>query len=251
MAFSRMGFDPEDGLNNKERYDTTPASEDEARAQVQSISDQLREYLNGTLLAELENAQAGASGAERIGSAAVTSVQGATVRAQIEDVKRQLDDVSAGAVSDGSVATAKLADGAVTAAKLADGAVAAAKLADGAVTKPKLGGGALGWTLVADSGALDISGAFYIPSQAGKNEMMFQVRNEAGTSISCSVIAPLDAGGVMIPPTVKPTTCSTNNFDVDIRTVNMTSATMFAYGLSHSETQSNATNLKRVFVYVR
>lgn len=231
MAFSRMAFNPEGGLNDTEYYETTPASEANARAQVQSVSDQLKAYLNDTLLSELENAQAGQSGAEKIGSAEIEYVSGETVRAQIADVKRQIDDVSAGSVTDGAVTTAKLAGG--------------------AVTKPKLHSSALNWTQVLDSGVLSTSGGLIIASQTGKSEMMIQLRNEENTMTSGFIIAPLNESGMLIPTAVRVMGCNPYDCSVDYRTFTMTSATQIVYGLSRAESVNGVTNLKRAFVFVR
>ncbi len=231
MAFSRMGFNPENGLNNKEYYHTTPVSEEEARAQVQSISDQLKDYINTMLLTGLENSAAGESGAENIGSAAIANVQGQTVRAQIADVKRQIDDVSAGSLADGMVVTAKLADG--------------------AVTKSKLDRNALKWTLVVDSGPLNISGGFEMAAQTGKSEMMIQLRSEDGSMLNGFVIAPLDNNGLTVPLSVKVMGCDPHDFSVDYRVFTMLSASLMAYGLSRAESVNGVTDLKRALVFVR
>lgn len=105
--FTKMEFDPVGGLNNS-AYQTTPVSEAEARANVQDVSDQLKNRLNG-LVNELENAETTTSGAERIGSAAIENVTGITVREQILDLKTQIDGVSAGQVTPGSITDEKLA----------------------------------------------------------------------------------------------------------------------------------------------
>lgn len=105
--FTKMEFDPVGGLNNS-AYQTTPVSEAEARANVQDVSDQLKNRLNG-LINELENAETTTSGAERIGSAAIENVTGITVREQILDLKTQIDGVSAGQVTPGSITDEKLA----------------------------------------------------------------------------------------------------------------------------------------------
>jgi hypothetical protein len=143
MGFSRMSFAPAEGLRSTGTYPATPASEDEARGQIQGRLDEVRDYINDTLLGEMQNAETGASGAERIGSAAIQNVEGATVRAQIADLKEQIDSISAGSVADGTITEAKLADEAVTEDKLAAGAVTALKIADGAVTAAKLAAGAM------------------------------------------------------------------------------------------------------------
>ncbi len=231
MAFSRMAFSPEDGLNNKEHYNTTPASEEEARAQVQNVSDQLKTYINATLLIEMENHAAGESGAEKIGSAVIPYVAGETVHTQIADVKRQIDDVAAGSLADGMVVTAKLADG--------------------AVTKTKMAGHALDWTFVADSGVLDFTGGFEMPAQTGMSEMMIQLRSDDGEILNGGVVVPLDENGLTVPSSFTVMGCNPHDFSVDYRIFTMLSASMMIYGLSHAESINGETNLKRAYVFVR
>jgi len=230
MAFTRMAFSPEDGLNNKEAYPTTPDSEEEARAQVQSVSDQLKAYLNGTLIAELESAEAGQSGADRIGSAAIAYVAGDTVRAQIADIKRQIDDVSAGT--------------------LPDGTITANKLADGAVTKGKLHQNALCWTLVYE-GALGVSGGFAITPLTGSGEIMIQLRDESASAVTGFAVLPLGNDGMMTPPAARVIGCDPNTGNMDYRVFTMVSGTMMAYGMSRAESTGGVTNLKRAYVFVR
>ncbi len=231
MGFTRMAFSPEDGLNNTVHYPTTPVSEADARAQVQSVSDQLKAYLNNTLLAQMESTLLGQSGAERIGSAAVANVLGETVRTQIADVKRQIDDASMGSVSDGTIVTAKLADA--------------------AVTKTKLHPDAMDWTLVADSGVLNASGSFTMTAQTGKSEMLVQLCNDTGTVVSGMFVAPLDANGVMIPACQRVVSFNPADFSVDYRSITMASATTIVYGLSRAYSVDGVTNLQRAYVFVR
>lgn len=231
MAFSRMTFYPEDGLRNKNTYVTTPVSEAEARDQVQNVSDQLKNYLNEKLLTELEDTTDGRSGAEIIGSAEIANVAGETIHTQISDVKRQIDDISIGSLSDGVVVTSKLADN--------------------SVTKEKLDAGALGWTLIADSGILNASGAFEIMAQTGKSEMMIQFRSEDAMMLNSHAIVPLDENGMMTPLSVRILGCDPHDFSVDYRILTMTTASRIVYGLSHAEIVNGITSLNRVFVYVR
>lgn len=55
MAITQFNFNPLTGLNDTSVYETTPASEAAARAQIQGIPDQIRDYINNTLRAELES----------------------------------------------------------------------------------------------------------------------------------------------------------------------------------------------------
>ena len=240
MAFTRMAFDPAGGLKDAGSYPTTPESEAQARAQVQRVSDQLRDYINDSLIEQLESAQHEQSGAEMIGSAPIEYVTGETVRAQIVDIKRQIDDVSVGSVT----------DGAITQDKLADGAVTASKIGAGAVSKAKLGADALGWTLVADSGLLGSSGSIPIASQAGKSEMMIQLRNSDGTMVYGTAIAPLSADGRPMPIMLNIFSYDPTDFKCDYRTLTVGSAGI-NYSVSRAEVVNGVSNLRRMYVFAR
>lgn len=153
MAFTEMAFTPATGLTDTTTYPTQPASETEIRSAVQGISDQLRDYINDTLLVELTDTTTSTSGADYIGSAPIEGITGENVHAQIVDLKTQLDGVSAGAVSDGSITTAKLANDAVTADKIADDAVDSEHIADDAVDSAQIADGAIIEALI-DTGAV-------------------------------------------------------------------------------------------------
>lgn len=240
MAFTRMAFDPAGGLKDAGSYPTTPESEAQARAQVQRVSDQLRDFINDTLIEQLESAQQGQSGAEMIGSAPIVYVTGETVRAQIADIKRQIDDVSAGSVTDGAISQDKLADGAVT----------GSKIGTGAVSKSKLAAGALGWTLVADSGQLGSSGSIPIASQAGKSEMMIQLRSADGMMVYATAIAPLSTDGRTMPIMLNFTSYDPTDFKCDHRTLTV-GTTAISYSVSRAEVLNGATNMRRVYVFTR
>ena len=270
MTIARMIFSPPDGLCDMEHYPTTPESESQARAHIQSMSNQLRDYINDTLLLALESKAAGQSGAERIGSAAIDSVFGDTVYAQIADIKAQIDNIVAGSVADGTITEHKLAagavsqaklaadavsenkiqDGAVTAGKIGAGAVTAAKIGAGAVSKSKLGADVLAWTLVVQSDAIAGSGNVPMASQAGKSEMMIQLRSADGNIGYATMIAPLDAQGRTLPSTNVMYTYFAGDFTFDYRmiTVNQTS---IGYTAARAETLGGTSSLKRIYVFVR
>lgn len=67
----------------------------ETAAQLKTKFDEYAEndktFTNDTLIAELEKTTAGSSAAENLGSAAIAGVSGTTVRAQIVDLKSQVD----------------------------------------------------------------------------------------------------------------------------------------------------------------
>lgn len=109
-SFEEKTFNIADGLRDKTYYKSTPISEDDARDQIQGLLDELRDYINNTLVAGLNNAETTKSGAEKIGSAPISMVTGATVYDQIKNLKEQIDGVSQGAVTPGSITDEKLAD---------------------------------------------------------------------------------------------------------------------------------------------
>lgn len=310
MAFDRMAFEPREGLRNSEYYPTAPESEADAREQVQGVSDQIKEFLNETLLPQVENAAAGCSGAQKIGSEEIQGVDGTNVFAQIVSLKTQIDDVSAGSVSDGSITTQKIAEAAVTKAKVANnaigeaqlapsavtqekicngavsgtkiaesavagnhimpaavsgahiadgaigntkiaaGAVSATKIADGCVTKSKLSQAALGWSLVLEEGLNSGNGSIDMPSQAGKSEMMIQLKSADGIVAYGESVAPLNAEGRTIPYMHNISTFNPGNFSVDYRTITV-GAVQISYTSSRAETVGGSTNLKRISVFTR
>jgi hypothetical protein len=151
MAFTEMAFNPTDGLLNTTSYPTQPADEAAARAQLQAPSNQIRDFINNTLLSELGSSEVGADGAGKIGSEAIDGVTGTTVQAKLVAIKALIDalSISASGLSAGVVETAFLADLAVTAAKLAADAVETLKIKDGAVTESKIAEEAITTTKIA------------------------------------------------------------------------------------------------------
>lgn len=123
-SFTRMEFTPPTGLNDKDAFVTTPATEDAARAQIQGILDQLKEYINNFILEELENAVEGSSGSEKIGSAEIDGIIGTTVRAQLQDLKSKLKDATSGNLIDGAIdRTALFVDSIITGLKIAENSI--------------------------------------------------------------------------------------------------------------------------------
>lgn len=310
MAFDRMAFNPPAGLRDAVQYPTSPESEAQARQQVQSVSDQLRDYINLTFLPQLESAAAGVCGAQKIGSEEIQGVDGTDVLSQIVSLKGQIDDVSAGSVSDGSITASKLAENAVTQQKIADGAVGGAKIsdnavtqqkiqdgavstdkiaaqavtgsriapaaiaaahiedgavqntkilagavsstkiADGAVTKAKLSQNALAWALVLDEALNTGSGSITMASQAGKSEMMIQIRSADGLVVYGTSIASLNSEGRTVPYMHVISTYSPADYSVDYRMVTV-GAAQISYTSSRAETLGGTTNLKRICVFTR
>lgn len=122
MAFEQKAYNPANGLKNQGRFPTVPASEDDARKQIQDMFDQILMYLNG-LIAALNNSDAGVSGAAGIGSTPINGVNGSTVRDQLESIQANVISASTAAILDGSITNQKLANKTVTGDKIADGAI--------------------------------------------------------------------------------------------------------------------------------
>lgn len=163
MAFTSMAFDPVDGLLNQTEYPTQPADETAMRTAVQDPSNQLRDFINNTLISELTSTESSASGSEYIGSATVTGVTGNTVWAQIASLKDLVTSIQTDelGLSPGVILTEHIANDAVTADKLADDSVSSAnilsdavttsKILDANVTEAKIATGAVTATKIADT----------------------------------------------------------------------------------------------------
>ena len=150
MAFTELTTD----LNIIQALDDEPndvggLSAAELKAKFDEAANIIKTYLNETLIAEMEYA-----GAESLGITPISELPGVTdVENALKGIIVMLQDVTQGAVADGSITTAKLADLAVGTAKIADlavtsdklnaGAVITAKILDLAVTTAKLAAGAV------------------------------------------------------------------------------------------------------------
>jgi hypothetical protein len=128
------------------------------QAKLDSQAEELKLSLN-TLMDELEKTTA-TSGAEQIGSAAITGVTGTTIQAKLSALKALIDALPL----DNTISTAKLVDLAVTTAKLADLAVTSAKLGASAVTETKIADSAVTTAKIA-AGALD--GRYFTETELG------------------------------------------------------------------------------------
>ena len=170
MGFTRMKYSPEKGLKDVDAFPSVPVSEEAAREQFQRMFDQVRDQVNA-LIEALENVTTGISGAENIGSAAVSGLADAngvndvTVRAQIVRLKQQLDEsvaalqqaiveaaigtvdvlsqigpgsISGEMIGEAQIGTAHIMDGAVTPEKLDEAALESLRVPDGSLTGDKL-----------------------------------------------------------------------------------------------------------------
>ncbi len=87
ILFEAFAFAPEDGLKNHEYSPTEPESEDAIRAQIQGISDQLRDHVN-TLKTQLNATESACSGAHRIGAAEIEGIGDETSRSSLRRSRR-------------------------------------------------------------------------------------------------------------------------------------------------------------------
>lgn len=143
------------------------------KAKFDEAANAIKTFLNNTLIAELE----GDTGAPNIGIEAIAELTDVdNVQDALEGIIVMLQDVTQGAVADGSITTAKLAnlsvatakviDAAITEAKLASNAVTTAKIVDLSVTAAKLAASAVETAKIADGavttdkiGAKQVTGA--------------------------------------------------------------------------------------------
>ena len=237
---TRMAFNPPDGYKNAVSFPDEPTSEADARAKLQNIPDQLKDFVNNTLIAGLESTTTGSSGAENIGSAPIENVEGTNVRAQIENLKSQIDDISAGAMSDGSVTENKLADGAAT----------TEKVADGAITKDKLAPRALTWKLHSGNYVGPFGSSMMLLSGLSEySEIMIQWRNPANDTIVSSAVLPLDEDGEMVPKSYTAYSYMADG-KMDRRTVTVT-AVQIKYDQSYADSIGQTSLLSHLYIYVR
>lgn len=249
MATEEFAFDPPTGLNDTSVYLDTPASNAQARSDVQTGMDQLQTYLNDTIVPQLD-----AGGVSDKG---------------ITEPKLDDDAVSTRTIIDNAVTEVAIADGSVTEAKqtLADNTTNdvstsahgyAPKAPDDA-TQYLDGTGnysvppaSLEWDLVYTSGTLTGSSNEVIPTQVGKNEMMLQFRIAAGTKVWSTNIYPLDSSGIVIPSTFQMTSQdATSSLDNDGRSLNQNSATNINVGVSSGYQLNGTTYLEKLYVFTR
>lgn len=173
MAYERLT----DDLDVISKLDTEPndvggLSAEELKAKFDEAGNAIKNYINETLLPAME----GENGAENIGITGISQISTATnVQDALILICQLINNISQGAVPDGSINTLKIADAAITASKMAlntigsgniiDGAVITAKLADlcittaklaaKCVTSSKIADGAVGTTQMADGAVVN------------------------------------------------------------------------------------------------
>lgn len=109
MPFTQLTTD----LNNIQALTDQPNATSgltptQLKAAFDAAGNSIKTYINGTLISELENVTAGASGAHKLGSAPISGVTGADVYTQLSYIKAQLDAAVIGTIPNGTLDYAKL-----------------------------------------------------------------------------------------------------------------------------------------------
>ncbi len=120
--FEQFAFEPPEGLESRIYSPTYPESEDAIRGQIQGMSNQLRDKLN-FILETLSKEGTDDSGADYIGSAPLPGINANHVGGQLREIFALIQNLSVGAIPDGTITTGKLADGAVTLEKISGGSI--------------------------------------------------------------------------------------------------------------------------------
>lgn len=164
MAFTKLTSES-NVIQSLPTKPTIPAAE--LKEKFDHFGDEIHDFLNDTLIPELESSTGGAS--IGVSAAGITATK---LNAALEELKAAVDQATIGTLPNGSVTTAKLQDGAVSSAKLGAASVTTEKIADGAVTGAKLGAKAVGTANLAD-GAVDttqIADGAITSNKLGTNE---------------------------------------------------------------------------------
>lgn len=164
MAFTKLA-DESNVIQSLPTKPTIPAAE--LKEKFDHFGDAIHDFLNDTLIPELESSTGGAS----IGVSA-SGIAATKLNAALEELKAAVDGATIGTLPNGSVTTAKLQDGAVSSAKLGATAVSTEKIADGAVKNAKLGAKAVKKANI-DDGAVDttqIADGAITSNKLGTNE---------------------------------------------------------------------------------
>jgi hypothetical protein len=112
-SFTRAAYDPTDGISNTTSFPSSPGSGTAFRAQFQELYDQAMDAVND-LMTALESVTTSSSGAENIGSAAISGlevsagVSATTIHAQIVALKAIADAAVAGTLTPGCLNASNL-----------------------------------------------------------------------------------------------------------------------------------------------
>lgn len=122
-------------LLDNEPNDVGGLTAEELKAKFDEAANIIQSYINNTLLPELS----GEDGAGNIGIRTISGLTGALdVQKALERIVELMQEMSQGAVADGSITAAKLAPKAVAGENIEDGAVGTEQIAAKAVTGEKI-----------------------------------------------------------------------------------------------------------------
>lgn len=141
MATNPFAFDPITGLKDTTAFPTTPVSEAAARKQFQDICDQLKDYINNTLL---PLAQAG--GVEDLGVTTAKLANLAVTAGKIAD-----NAIETAKIKDLNVTTNKIQDDAINGSKIADDSIDSAHYVNGSIDREHLAADVIDGTKIADN----------------------------------------------------------------------------------------------------
>lgn len=173
-------------LDNIQKLDDLPnqtggLTAADLKAKFDKAGDDIKTYINGTLIPELQSVASAASGASNIGIEPLVALSGVTN--VMDAIVGIINLITAGTVPDGGVSTVKLADDAVTAPKIDDGAVGTPALAASAVTPAKCDFTGADLTIGANGVKTNLNGLIilnsnsygdYLPGTATPGQLFFK-----------------------------------------------------------------------------
>ena len=132
-TMEHFAFDPPEGLESKAYSPTYPESEEAIRAQIQGVSNQLKDKLNA-IIDLLSDETAGQSGADYIASEPIDGIVSRRVGGQLRELFALMQHMALGAIPDGTITAEKLAESSVTTEKYADGSITKDKITAEGIT---------------------------------------------------------------------------------------------------------------------
>ncbi len=183
MAFTKLTSES-NVIQSLPTKPTIPAAE--LKEKFDHFGDEIHDFLNDSLISELESSTGGAS--IGVSAAGITATK---LNAALEELKTAVDQATIGTLPNGSVTTIKIQDGAVTSDKLGASSVSEGKIASGAVTNAKLGAKAVK-TANIDDGAVDttqIADGAITSNKLGTNEAV------KTSNLTADFVLPAGKGG--------------------------------------------------------
>ncbi len=146
---NKIQFDPVDGLKNKNVYPAQPVSEDAARAQLQDLHDQTKDYLDD-VVDILNSTTDGTSGADNVACPTLIGGGGLTVKTNLEKVVNEIQNIQVGQIGENAIATSNIQNDAVTLSKIANDSISTLKIQDDAITSDKITDNAITTAMIQD-----------------------------------------------------------------------------------------------------